>query len=84
MATLGAEPIESLSGSLSAISCRSVGRAAEGQLLAWPTILEIGRALPTLPLWLGSDQSVPLDLEASHAAACKDLRIRIVTNGLQN
>ena len=30
-----------------------------------------------VPLWLaGADTAVPLALEASHAAACADLRIR--------
>jgi hypothetical protein len=58
------------------VSYRSVGREEEGQLLIWPAALEVGRPLPTLPLWLGADLVVPLDLEASHTAACVDLRIR--------
>jgi hypothetical protein len=29
-----------------------------------------------VPLWLGGF-AVPLDLEATHAAACRDLRIRV-------
>ena len=33
---------------------------------------------PTVPLWLGTDFAAPLDLEASHSAACVDLRIRQV------
>jgi hypothetical protein len=37
--------------------------------------LQIGQQLPTLPLWLAPDLAVPLDLEASHTAACNDLRI---------
>ena len=48
------------------------------QLLAWPTVLTIGQPLPTLPLWLGADLAVPLDLELSYTAACVDLRIRVV------
>ncbi len=75
-AALGADPDERVSGALSAVAYRSVGRDADGQLLAWPVSLEIGQALPTVPLWLGADLAVPLDLEASHAAACGDLRIR--------
>ena len=74
-ATLGAESQASVS-SLSAISYRSIGREAEGQLLAWPASLELGRPLPTIPLWLGAELSVPLDLEASYTATCADLRIR--------
>ena len=43
---------------------------------AWAHPLAVGQPLPTLPLWLGADVAVPLDLEASHATACADLLIR--------
>ena len=76
LAALGAESTSPVPGSLSAVSYRSVGRDEMGQLQAWPSPVEVGRALPTVPLWLGADVAVPLDLEASHAAACADLRIR--------
>lgn len=75
LAALGATPAEA-SPALSAVAYRSVGRDEEGRLLAWPVELEIGRPLPTVPLWLGAERAVPLDLEASHRAACADLRIR--------
>jgi hypothetical protein len=62
---------------LSAVSYRAVGRDEETQqLLLWPEPLALGQALPTLPLWIASDFSVPLDLEASYQATCTDLRIR--------
>ena len=61
---------------LSAVAYRAVGRDEDGRLLAWPMALAIGEALPTVPLWIGPDLAVPLDLEASHSAACGDLRIR--------
>ncbi|MBA4063520.1 MAG: hypothetical protein C0501_07360 [Isosphaera sp.] len=77
LAALGAEPGGPGPGALSAVSYRSVGRDGDGRLLAWPADLEVGRTLPTVPLWLGSDAAVPLDLEASHRAACADLRIRL-------
>jgi hypothetical protein len=64
------------SPALSAVSYRAQGGERDGQLLAWPVSLELGHALPTVPLWLGGELSVPLDLEASHEAACVDLRIR--------
>ncbi len=63
-------------GTTTATSYRAVGRNGNGRLLAWPAPLEIGRALPTLPLWLGGDLSVPLDLETSYTVCCADLRIR--------
>jgi len=79
LAMLGADPADpavEASGALSAVSYRPVLRDGDGQLLAWPAALELGRPLPTVPLWLGADLAVRLDLEASHSAACVDLRIR--------
>jgi hypothetical protein len=70
-------PPPKLPAGLSAVGYRSVGRDADGQLQVWPFALEVGRALPTVPLWLGGEFAVPLDLEASHTAACADLRIRL-------
>jgi hypothetical protein len=62
---------------LSAVSYRAVGREEETQqLLLWPATLALGQPLPTLPLWIASDFSVPLDLEGSYQATCTDLRIR--------
>jgi hypothetical protein len=63
--------------SLSAVSYRAVGREEETQqLLIWPAALALGQPLPTLPLWIASDFSVPLDLEASYRTTCSDLRIQ--------
>ena len=64
------------SGTTTATGYRAVGRNGNGRLLAWPAPLGIGRTLPTVPLWLGGELSVPLDLEASYTACCTDLRIR--------
>ncbi|MBY0512417.1 MAG: hypothetical protein K2P78_00730 [Gemmataceae bacterium] len=77
LAALGVEPQAGLPGALAAVSYRPLGREADGRLQLWPAAVEVGRPLPTLPLWLGGERSVPLDLEASHAAACHDLRIRL-------
>jgi hypothetical protein len=76
LAALGSDAEPSVSAALSAVSYRAVGRDGEGRLLAWPVALEVGQPLPTVPLWLAADLAVPLDLEASHVAACVDLRIR--------
>ena len=63
--------------SLCAVSYRAVGRDEETQQLQlWPVPLALGQPLPTLPLWIASDFSVPLDLDASYRATCADLRIR--------
>jgi hypothetical protein len=62
---------------LSAVSYRAVGRHEEPQHLeAWPAPLSLTQSLPTLPLWIAPDFSVPLDLEASYEMTCADLRIR--------
>jgi hypothetical protein len=62
--------------SLSAVSYRAVGCEEESQQLeVWPAPLALGQALLTLPLWIASDFSVPLDLEASYQMTCADLRI---------
>lgn len=72
---LSAPETDVLPDGLSAVSYRSLGGEADGQLRAWPHALTVGKALPTLPLWLGAF-AVPLDLEASYTAACADLRIQ--------
>lgn len=61
---------------LSAVSYRVVGNEGEPrQLQIWPAPLALGRPLPTLPLWIASELSVPLDLDASYQTTCADLRI---------
>ncbi|MFO0810172.1 MAG: DUF4058 family protein [Gemmataceae bacterium] len=61
---------------LSAIAYRPV--ADDGSRLEiWPATLEVGQPLPELPLWLGIDGPVPLDLEATYVDACRSLRIRV-------
>ena len=68
--TLGAEPPE-----LYAASCRWVRRGKRTILEAWSNVLAVGAPLPTLPLWLTEDVSIPLDLEKSYEQACNDLWI---------
>ena len=76
LAALGAEAPDAEPAALSATSYKSVApEHGEGQLLSWPNEMQIGQALPIVPLWLAADLTVPLDLESSHTAACADLRI---------
>lgn len=42
----------------------------------WPEAPHIGRPLPTLPLWIESDEAASLDLEASYLAAFDLLLMR--------
>ena len=52
-----------------ALSYRIVGAAESTRLEAWPEELTVGTPLPTIPLWLTPDLSVPLELEATYEAA---------------
>lgn len=49
--------------------------AQRTRLQTWPYTLTVGQSLPTLPLWLSADHSMPLDLEASYEDTCRLLRI---------
>lgn len=73
---------DKLQEGLSAVAYRpvnvggDVGRNGDQQVQLWPAPLAVGSPLPTLPLWIAPDFSVPLDLDASYRATCVDLRIR--------
>jgi hypothetical protein len=62
---------------LSAVAYRAAPGGERWPLQVWPHALAVGAALPTLPLWLGDDGSVPLDLEASYALTCELLRLSV-------
>ncbi len=66
---LGAEPPP-----LYAVACRSTKRT-KWHFETWLEPLALGKPLPTLPLWLADDFSIPLDLEESYEATCNALRI---------
>lgn len=58
-----------------AAACRWVRRGGRAVLEGWSHALAAGQPLPTLPLWLGPDLAVPLDLERGYEQACYDLWI---------
>jgi hypothetical protein len=62
---------------LYAVAYRAAARESGRHLQAWPAALTIGGELPRLPLWLGADICVPLDLETTYQMTCADLRIRL-------
>ncbi|MCE9564165.1 MAG: DUF4058 family protein [Planctomycetes bacterium] len=68
--TLGSQP-----PNIYAIGCRR--RVRKHRLLwdTWAYPLELGRPLPTLPLWLTEELAVPLELEASYEETCRILHI---------
>jgi hypothetical protein len=61
--------------SLYAVAARLGRRVEAGLLEAWWHPLEVGRPLPTLPLWLSERFSVPLELESSYEETCRILRL---------
>ncbi len=45
------------------------------RMQAWAHALRIGQPLPTLPLWLGDDQAILLDLEIGYEESCQTLEL---------
>jgi hypothetical protein len=45
------------------------------QLELWPQALTVGEALPTLPLWIGADLAVPLELDPAYRTTWEMLRL---------
>ncbi len=58
-----------------AASCRWVTMGTRAKLQAWSHTLVVGQPLPTLPLCLGEDKVIGLDLEQSYEQTCSDLWI---------
>jgi hypothetical protein len=62
-----------------AVACRATKPAIKTEppwlLETWLEPLQVGQPLPTLPLWLADDFSMPLELEASYEETCRILRI---------
>jgi hypothetical protein len=73
---LGETARSAAASNLYAVAYRAVKAGQRVQLEMWPSRLEVGSALPTLPLWLSDQLAVPLDLEATYRATCDSLRIR--------
>jgi hypothetical protein len=63
------------SNDLYASAYRTVNPATGLSLQIWADALTLGDNLPTLPLWIAPDLSLPIDLEASYQAACAARRI---------
>jgi hypothetical protein len=62
---------------LYAVAYRTTTPGDQPQLEIWREPLTLGLPLPCLPLWLGVDLVVPLDLDQSYLTTCHDLRIRL-------
>jgi hypothetical protein len=57
------------------VACRLARRADEWLLETWTQPLDLGKSLPTVPLWLADNLAVPLDLEESYEQSCGILNI---------
>jgi hypothetical protein len=64
-----------LQAGLVAAAYRLHRSGAESAIECWTDQVAVGSELPTLPMWLGADVAVPLDLEQSYAAMCVSLRL---------
>lgn len=60
---------------LYAVACRGARTGDASRLETWLYPLELGRSLPTLPLWLAEDLAIPLDLEATYQETSRILRL---------
>jgi hypothetical protein len=67
---------------LYAAAYRSLPGEDGAKLEIWREPLTVGLALPLMPLWLGADIAVPLDLQKSYEATLQDLRIRLGPRGV--
>lgn len=56
-------------------ACRATKKGDAWQIETWAQPLMLGQPLPTLPLWLADNFSVPLELETSYEETCRVLRI---------
>jgi hypothetical protein len=72
---LGLAPGDSGQDELYAVACRTVPPDEPGRLDTWVASLAVGAPLPTLPLWLEADLTVPLPLERSYEATFVELRV---------
>jgi len=68
-------PVEDLPTSMKATSLRvrRGGRMPASEIRSYP--LGVGVALPTIPVWIDTYSSTPLNLELSYESACKALHI---------
>jgi len=60
---------------LYAVAYRPVRRSDHDEIDIWPSGLTLGQALPELPLWIGPDLAVPVELEGTYTDACHRRRL---------
>lgn len=70
-----ADPAMAEEPSLYAAACRGRSVRRKTRLETWAHVLEFGKPLPTLPIWLSDDLWITLDLEASYEETCRVLKV---------
>jgi hypothetical protein len=66
-----------LDADLYAVAYRTVERSGQTALDIWQERLEVGRTLPTMPLWLRGGLCLPADLEATYERTCREQRVQV-------
>jgi hypothetical protein len=61
--------------SLYAVAYRPLRAGDMEKVETWPTVLALGQPLPRVPLSLGAEWCVPVDLEESYREACRRRRL---------
>jgi len=61
--------------SLYAFAYRPVRRNDRDEVDLWPATLALDQPLPTLPLFLGEQLCLPVDLETTYTEACGRLKL---------
>ncbi|MBY0523680.1 MAG: DUF4058 family protein [Gemmataceae bacterium] len=56
---------------------RPVERDGQSNLDVWHEALEVGRSLPTMPLWLRGDLCLPIELESTYDRTCREQRVSL-------
>jgi hypothetical protein len=61
--------------SLYGVAYRPLSEPGNDRIETWPVPLAVGQPLPTLPLSLEAEHSVPVDLEAAYVGTCQRRRV---------
>ena len=76
MDLLGHDADSRLGGSnLYSVAYHPVRRGEQDELDVWPVEFSVGDSLPQLPLGIGPDLFVPVDLESAYTTACRRRRL---------
>jgi hypothetical protein len=78
---LNSTEVTSTKSNLSAIAYRSVRENAHTNIEWCAQMLALGQAMPKVPMWIATDVSVPVDLEASYMKTFEYIRVPVPSAG---